>query len=98
MLQLFSCPIYHIFGVPCPACGITRAYILLFSGRIYEAFLMHPLFLLPPIFLFRKMRRRWVLFSVIAVFLAVYIIRFALLFPTVAPFNYNSDCLLGGIL
>ena len=59
---------------------------------------MHPLFLLPPIFLFRKMRRRWVLFSVIAVFLAVYIIRFALLFPTVAPFNYNSDCLLGGIL
>ncbi|MCR4693601.1 MAG: DUF2752 domain-containing protein [Firmicutes bacterium] len=98
MLKFFSCPIYHIFGIPCPACGITRAYLLFFRGRIWSAFLMHPLFLLPLIFLFPKMRRRWIVFSVMAIFLAVYIIRFLVLFPLIPPFNYNSDCLLGGIL
>ena len=98
MLQIFSCPIYHIFGIPCPTCGITRAYILFFSGRFADAFAMHPLFLLPLIFLFRKMRRKWILFLVIGIFLAVYIIRFLLLFPAVPPFNYNGESLLGGIL
>lgn len=97
MLNFFSCPIYRIFGVPCAACGITRAYRLFFTGHFKEAFLMHPLFLLPLIFLFRKFRRKWIVFSVMGIFLAVYIIRFLLLFPDVPPFTYNSDCLIGGI-
>ena len=98
MITLFSCPIYRIFGIPCPTCGVTRAYILFFSGRFYEAFLMHPLFLLPLIFLFPKMRRKRIVISVIGIFLAVYIIRFLLLFPTTPPFNFNENSIIGGIL
>ncbi|MBQ6906812.1 MAG: DUF2752 domain-containing protein [Clostridia bacterium] len=97
MLKLFSCPIYRIFGIPCLTCGVTRAYILFFSGHFKDAFLMHPLFLLPVIFLFRKFRRKWIVFTVIGIFLAVYIIRFVLLFPDIPPFNYNENCLIGGL-
>ena len=97
MTTLFQCPIYHIFGIPCLTCGVTRAYILFFTGHFKEAFLMHPLFLLPLIFLFPNFRKKWIILSVIGIFLAVYIIRFRLLFPTVPPFNYNENSIFGGL-
>lgn len=31
-----------LFGIPCPGCGITRAFSLLFQGKIREATIMHP--------------------------------------------------------
>lgn len=98
MFRFFLCPIYNIFGIPCFACGITRAYTLFFTGNFKDAFMMHPLFLLPLIFLLNRFRRKWIVVSVIGIFLAVYIIRFWLLFPTVPPFNYNYNSLLGGLL
>ena len=97
MLRIFSCPIYRIFGIPCAACGITRAYRLFFTGHFKDAFLMHPLFLLPLVFLFKRFRRKWIVFSVMGIFLAVYIIRCLLLFPEVPPFNYNYNRFIGGL-
>ena len=94
----FSCPIYRFFGIPCPTCGITRAYILFFRGHFLKAFLMHPLFLLPVIFLFPAFRKRRIVFSVIGIFLAVYTVRFLLLFPNVPPFTYNAESTLQKIL
>ena len=32
------CPIYNIFHIPCPGCGLTRSVISLFKGHIIESF------------------------------------------------------------
>lgn len=92
---IFSCPVYEIIGIPCPACGITRAYRLFFSGHIREAFFMHPLFLLPIVFLFPKFRNKKTVIIVIAVFILVYILRFRILFPSIEPFEFNRDSAFG---
>lgn len=39
-----GCPWYQIFGIPCPCCGITRAWISFFKGEFSAAFSYHPLF------------------------------------------------------
>ena len=39
-----ACPLYLIFGIPCPGCGMTRAWISLFGGDIAKAFYFHPAF------------------------------------------------------
>ena len=98
MIKIFSCPIYRIFGIPCPACGIKRAYLLLLSGHPLKAFSMHPLFLLPLIFLFPRMRKKRIVLAVMGIFLAVYILRFTLLFPDTPPFIPNADSVLQKIL
>lgn len=36
------CPIKIAFGIPCPACGTTRAVELLLKGDCLGAFLMNP--------------------------------------------------------
>ncbi|MBQ9938019.1 MAG: DUF2752 domain-containing protein [Oscillospiraceae bacterium] len=40
-----GCPIRFLFGVPCPGCGITRAWMSALHGNIADAFRWHPLFL-----------------------------------------------------
>ena len=40
----FGCPIRLITGIPCPACGTTRALLSFISGDINSAFSYHPLF------------------------------------------------------
>lgn len=44
-----GCPIRLITGVPCPSCGMTKAYISLLNGDLPKAFYHHPLFFLLPI-------------------------------------------------
>lgn len=46
------CPIYYLLGIPCPTCGMTRAYISFFHGNFSKAMQYHPLFLLAPVLLF----------------------------------------------
>lgn len=43
---LAGCPVRKLTGIPCPACGITRAYLSLFKGDLSGAFNYHPLFFL----------------------------------------------------
>lgn len=38
-----SCPSGYILGLPCPGCGITRAGIMVLTGRLAEAWDMNPL-------------------------------------------------------
>lgn len=40
---VYKCPMDYIFGIPCPMCGITRAFVSLVHGDIREAFYYHPL-------------------------------------------------------
>ena len=40
--SLGLCIFKRIFGIDCPACGITHSIMALFHGRIKEAFCIHP--------------------------------------------------------
>ena len=37
----WSCPLLHLTGVPCPACGLTRATSLLLRGQVTESLKFH---------------------------------------------------------
>lgn len=36
--NLYSCPIYNVFNIPCPTCGLTRAFILFAQFKFSEAY------------------------------------------------------------
>ena len=40
---LFACPLYSLTGFFCPGCGGTRAFRLLFHGKIIASIICHPL-------------------------------------------------------
>ena len=42
-ISFYKCPLFFLFGIPCPLCGMTRAFLHLFIGQISEAFYYHPL-------------------------------------------------------
>mgnify|MGYP000844161624 FL=1 len=87
-----NCPVYFLFNYPCPACGLTRAWLSFFKGKLSEAFSFHPLFWLLPViailFLIRKKLKLkrlyyknliWVL--LIAIFLLTYLVRIIIAYP-----------------
>ena len=37
------CPMALVLGLPCPGCGLTRAFCLMTHGRFSEALAFHPL-------------------------------------------------------
>lgn len=45
--QIFKMPspclFYHMTGLPCPACGLTRSYVCIAHGQLSQAFVWHPL-------------------------------------------------------
>lgn len=44
MIKITSlCPVKAITGLDCPGCGITRMFVALFHGNIYQAFRYNPL-------------------------------------------------------
>ena len=77
-----NCYIKGLFGIPCPGCGLTRAYGFLLKGDFYRAFFYHPLFWLPPAILvllilqkfqiLHKNKKIWIFILILV--LAVYII------------------------
>ncbi len=36
------CPLYRIFGVPCPSCGGSRAFTALFKGDFHTSWILNP--------------------------------------------------------
>lgn len=103
------CIYKRLLGIPCPGCGMTRAYYGLFHGDIHAAFFYHPLFFLPPIlvltYVFRNFRgiRKiywsniyWVIILVLV--LVVYVIRLLMYFPDTAPMDLNPQGVLPSIL
>lgn len=98
----FRCYTKLITGIPCPGCGMTRAYSSLFHLQIKEAFFYHPLFLLPPVVLLLLLLQkkklfttpRWLWGIILIVFLGVYAIRMYLYFPDTAPMTYEPNAVL----
>lgn len=98
----YVCPSLILFGIPCPACGITRATKLLLTGHIKASFQMHPLLilvifggLLYPII--KKIKKNYcffiksyVIISLI-IFIGFYIYRMKIYFPNKEPMVYNPD-------
>ena len=41
---VYTCPVHYFLHIPCPGCGITRAYIAILSLDWKAAFRYHPLF------------------------------------------------------
>ena len=97
-----SCLFLNITGIPCPSCGMTRAYIALFRGNLSQAFHYHPLFLIPIVVILitmDKIRTNKKLFSGLIIFLItllliVYVLRLILYFPKKEPLVFFSDAVL----
>ena len=64
IVVIVGCPLYDVFGVCCPCCGVTRAWICFFRGDIADAFRYHGLFPILPLiaalyFLSDRVPPRW---------------------------------------
>lgn len=44
LLLFYKCPVKMIFGIPCPGCGMTRAFLSFVRLDFKKAFDYHPLF------------------------------------------------------
>lgn len=91
-------------GIPCPGCGMTRAYLSLFRGDVSSALYNHPLFILPFIaFLVVVLKSNRLIskiyhhpffwWTLLGVFIAVWLIRMFFLFPHAEPLDYNHQSL-----
>lgn len=103
------CIYKRALGIPCPGCGMTRAFISLAKLDIRSAFYYHPLFILPMflagLFLFKKKQfaaqiyksnRFWLV--ILLIVLSVYLYRMVTLFPDQAPMDFNSKAVLPSLL
>jgi len=55
-----SCVFMSFIGVPCPGCGLTRAYASLFSLDIRSAFIWHPMFWAVPVFIIAWLCKKYI--------------------------------------
>lgn len=105
-----ACIFNVITGLPCPACGMTRANLLALTFQFGAAWNMHPLFFFSAIVLaltivatalpnFAKSRAMTILCAVlITALLITYLVRMILLFPNMRPMTYNWNSLLGKLI
>lgn len=99
------CLFRRILGIPCPGCGMTRAYLSLLHLNITSAFFYHPLFWCVPLVgavilcrthkFFQKLYQNPIFWSILVIlFLGVYAIRMLTLFPDTPPMDYAANSVL----
>ena len=104
-----NCLIKRTIGIPCMGCGMSRAFVYLFSFNFSQAFFYHPLvfiipfiilvFLLQDTMFFGKLYHSKIFWgSILSLFVVVYIIRMALYFPHTEPMDYYGNPLIFRIL
>lgn len=60
-----GCPLRNLTGIPCPGCGMSRAWLALLRLDVGSALAYHPMFWAVPVFFwlfrrdFRPFRRSW---------------------------------------
>ncbi len=100
-----GCMIKAVTGLPCPGCGLTRAYVALFHGHFRDAFFYHPLFpvvlligacvagkQLPLLSSLVSNERWWGM--IFAAFSGVYIIRMVVYFPHTPPMDFHTQAIV----
>ncbi len=92
------CLFTQILGIPCPSCGMTRAYLSLFQLDIKGAFWYHPLVPVPILICilsyYRKLSSR-IIFIFIGLFIFVWIVRMILLFPNqIEPMIFDGESIV----
>lgn len=104
------CIIKKITGLPCPACGMTRAFFYFFTFDLEKAFYYHPLFPLVIVGFFlivsQKLNKKLqdskvinIIYLIMGIiFIIVYIIRMILYFPDVVPMDYDYNSLIGLVI
>ena len=98
ILQDSICLFIRVVGLPSPACGITRAHLMLFELNWRAAFWYHPLFWMPfaicVLAFFEKLNTP-VIVIFIVLLMGVWIVRMIVLFPEqVPPMVYNENGIL----
>ena len=100
------CVFHNITGIPCPGCGMTRAFLNFFSGDIKKALFYHPLFWMIPFLFFilffhkysaflEKLYKNNLFWKTIGVIvISVYFIRLLYMFPDNEPMDFNRNALL----
>ncbi len=96
------CMFQILFGIPCAACGMSRAFFLLLQGRWIEAIRMHPLlpfviigiiFYIFSKYFVKKYRNLVETYGIILLIVSIifYVYRMKLYFPNTAPMVYRED-------
>ncbi|MDF2612362.1 MAG: putative rane protein [Clostridia bacterium] len=100
-----KCIVKYTIGIPCPGCGLTRAWLSFLKMDFKAAFGWHPLFWIVPfvviigVFLKGRIfkdnhsnRMFWII--LVAIVVGVYSIRMIRLFPDHPPMDYNKQSFL----
>ena len=106
LLGMSVCPFRGITGLPCPACGMTRAGLLYLQGDFRGAFEVHPFIYgilgLAIIFcVFRYLLGKntgWLKYPLLILGIGLilyYLYRMLFFFPDVEPMTYMSRSLFG---
>ncbi|MCL2699370.1 MAG: DUF2752 domain-containing protein [Defluviitaleaceae bacterium] len=81
------CPVYSLIGIPCPSCGMTRAWISALRGDLRMALGYHPLFWIIPLLPFLAVdNKRFNKFAktaavvILVLFIVVWMVRMAAFF------------------
>ena len=94
------CILYYAVGIPCPACGMTRAFISL--PDVGQALVYHPLFFtvpfIPLLGFLPERRMNIGAVVLIVLFLGVWVVRMVLFFPHTQPMVLNENSLVHVIL
>ena len=95
------CPMVRIFGLPCPGCGMTRAFLYVVKGRFEEALYINPCVYLWIVFLLYIIVVRYLLgksvkhalvlaIIILGIMLVRYIYGMYMYYPTRPPFSYTG--------
>ena len=89
------CPSYNYIGIPCPLCGMTRAYKSMLIFDIGQAFFNHPLFIVIPFIPYLYIEKKYKTLTIIGIiFILVWGIRLFLYFPDVIPMTPNRNAII----
>jgi hypothetical protein len=94
---VWRCPIYHIIGLPCPGCGMSRACLAFLQGNLSKSLQMHamliPTGLCAILYCLNKKARKPVLYLWIAAMLLYYTWRIVFLWGE-QPMVFNEQSVL----
>jgi len=90
----YICPSMWLFGLPCPACGMTRAALQLLRLNFVQAFNYNPAIFLVPFAVYAYIKRRVGLFAtIVAIVFVIFFMRLHTSFG-VEPLVINRDSLM----